>query len=292
LSLFGQDKQGKESLNKLHYKDLEMKYKMISKCVFFLGFLFFSGLSLFLRTAGEPQEALKERGVFGGLSYALIIGIDNYENWTNPDNAIKDGVLVGKEFESRGFYVTYINVPTLSELENALKEFFYNDKIDNKSRLFIWYSGHGHTIDVEGFLVPVDAASSDDTSGFIRKALPVERFKEYSRYTKAKHVYMVFDSCFSSTIFKQGTDKSPEISIALKGKVRQFLCSGNKHQKGQDKSYFRDTFLKAIKNEVKANANEDDYLTASEIGLYIKDLMKETLYLFYRENALIFSMTP
>jgi formylglycine-generating enzyme required for sulfatase activity len=249
-----------------------MKYKMMPKCAFFLGFLLFSGFSLFFRAAGEPQTGLRENQSYYSTSHALIIGISEHENkekWADLKNALKDGLEVGKELTSKGFDVTYKNNITLNELESALKEFFYNENIDDQSRLFLWYSGHGHTIDDEGFLVSADAPGGD-APDFVRKAFPVERFKELSRYTAAKHVYMVFDSCFSSTIFKQGSVKSPEISIALRDPVRQFFCSCNSGQERQDNGYFRVLFLKAIRNEAGVDSNKDGYLTATELGQFIK----------------------
>jgi formylglycine-generating enzyme required for sulfatase activity len=280
LPFLGQDKQEKESLNNPHYEELDMKYKMMPKCVFFLGFLLFSGFYLFLRAAGEPQTGQRENQSYYSTSYALIIGISEYENkekWPYLENALKDGLEVGKELDSRGFDVTYNTNITLSELERALKEFFYNEKIDNQSRLFLWHSGHGHTIRGEGFLVPADAPGPDN-DGFIRNALPVKRFEEYSQYTKAKHVYMVFDSCFSSTIFKESSSKSTSTAYVKKNQVRQFLCSCKQGQKRQDNHHFRNSFLKAIRNEAEANYNKDGYLTATELGQFIKQQIDQIPY--------------
>jgi hypothetical protein len=205
LPFFSQDKRWKESINP-HYKELEMKYKMIPKWVFLLVFLLFSSISLSLRSAGAPQTVKNKSS-----DHALIIGISEYENkqWSHLDNALKDGLEVGNELASRGFDVTYKSNPTLIELEKALREFFYNEKIDDESNLFLWYSGHGHNnVWSEGFLVPADAPARKKTG--ISNALPVKRFEEYSKYTKAKHVYMVFDSCFSSTIFIESTGNHQE----------------------------------------------------------------------------------
>jgi formylglycine-generating enzyme required for sulfatase activity len=258
-----------------------MKDSTITKRVFYFGLLLLISFSLSLRSTGEPQETIKGKAGFYSSSHALIIGIGNYQTWPDIKNATKDAAVVWKEFESRGFEVANKTNLTLNELENTLEEFFTNAKVDRRSRLFIWYSGHSHTIGGEGFLVPTDAPGLGD-SGFRRKAFPVERFRELSRHTAAKHVYMVFDSCFSSTIFKQSSGKSPEISIALRDRGRQFLCSGKdcqerqERQERQDNGCFRDLFLKAIENEVKVDVNEDGYLTASEIGQFIKKQMVST----------------
>jgi len=253
-----------------------MKCKMMPKWVFLLGFLLFPGL---LMAAGEPQKTLDIRGGPVGLNHALIIGISEYENknWPNLENALKDGLEVGKQLESRGFDVTYKSNITLIELEGVLREFFYNEQINDQSNLFLWYSGHGHTVNGEGFLVPADAPSPGD-SGFIRNALPVKRFEEYSQYTEAMNVYMVFDSCFSSTIFIERSSKSPAPANVKKNRVRQFLCSGNASQQRQDNTHFRNIFLKALRNEGEVNSNKDSYLSATEIGQFIKQNMAQGPY--------------
>jgi formylglycine-generating enzyme required for sulfatase activity len=257
-----------------------MKNRTIYKRVFCLGLLFFLSSYLFLMPAWTPQTEQKVNKSFYSSSYALIIVISEYKNknWPVLENVFKDGLEVGKELDYRGFDVTYKYNVTLAELENALKEFFYNEKNDNQSRLFLWYSGHGHTVDGEGFLVPTDAPGPDDP-GFIRNVLPVKRFEEYSQYTTAKHVYMVFDSCLSSTTFNESSSKSQVTVNVKKNKVRQFLYSCKSDPKKKNSVRFREFFLKAIRNEEgEANSNKDNYLSATEIGRFIKQNMENIPY--------------
>ena len=243
-------------------------------------FVFWAILSFFLSLfsvlgVADPQD--KENNTLYKTSYALIIGIENYNNWPSPGKAVYDAVLVGNELKKLSFNVIHRTDLDSSELEKALKTFFYNEKIDNESRLFIWYSGHGQAIDGEGFLVPSDAplAYAPD---FKMKAFPVRRFDELSKLTKAKYVYMVFDACLSSQIFVNESVDSSEIPIAsvLKYPARQYFCSCTSGPQLQGNSAFRDIFIEVLQNEVKANANGDNYLTASEIGSFIKKKMAGT----------------
>lgn len=251
-----------------------MKISTICKRLFCFGLIVFLSSSLLLKPSGAPQTVKNK-----SLDHALIIGISEYKNWSYLDNALKKGMEVGMELESRGFDVNYKSNVTLIELENALKEFFYNEQIDEQSRLFLWYSGHGHTIKGEGFLVPTDAPGKEASDfGFIRNALPVKRFEEYAKYTKAKHVYMVFDSCFSSPIFIESTGKSPGTKNVKKNQVRQFLCSCKSGKQEQSNVRFRDLFLRAIRNEVKVDTNKKDYISATEIGQFIKQNMENIPY--------------
>jgi formylglycine-generating enzyme required for sulfatase activity len=148
---------------------------------------------------------------------------------------------------------------------------FNDKKIDNNSFLFIWYSGYAQPKDDEDFLLPVDSPLVGDPD-FKQKTFRVRDFEDLSKQTKAKHVYMVFDSCFSYTVFSNEISESPEMSVASMKKypVRQYLCSCSSDEKIKADSVFREKFIKALRNEVNANANGDNYLTASELGAFIK----------------------
>ena len=96
-------------------------------------------------------------------SYALVIGIDNYQDpaWPRLSNAINDAKAVAKALEARGFEVTLKIDPTSSSLKQAVDSFIFNEGHHENARLFIWFAGHGHTINGEGYLVPADAPSPD-----------------------------------------------------------------------------------------------------------------------------------
>lgn len=259
-----------------------MEFKIFSKRVFCLGLSVFLSLFVVLQTA-ESQEkpGSNQTGSLYSSSYALVIGIENYEYeniWPSPGKTIRDAVLVGNELEKLGFEVTYRSDLKLNDLENNLRNFFYNKKNDNQSRLFIWYSGHGVTKDDEGFLVPADAPP-EGALDFKTKAFPVRSFDELSRRTEAKHVYIVFDSCLADTVFtnKKNDSAEKQITSMLRDPVRQYLCSCpcTKNQKYQNNSKvgtFRERFIKALRNEENADDNEDGYLTASEIGAFLKKM--------------------
>jgi formylglycine-generating enzyme required for sulfatase activity len=60
--------------------------------------------------------------------------------------------------------------------------------------------------------------------------------------------------------------------------VRQFLCSCKSGPQNQNTVRFRDLFLKAIRNEGEVNSIKDNYLSATEIGQFIKENMKKIPY--------------
>ena len=231
------------------------------------------GVQLQIR-ANEDKNApiIKELQLYDS-SYALVIGINNYtQGWPKLTNAIRDAELVGDELKKRGFEVTFEKDLNSTDLERALKEFFIYKGEDRQARLFVWFAGHGHTEDGEGYLIPADDPTPDTGAKFRDKALSIRRFGEYVRLAKAKHAYAVFDSCFSGTIFT--TERSlppPAVTLATTMPVRQFLSSGDENQKVSDDGRFCKLFIRALRGEEKADANKDGYLTASELGMFLAD---------------------
>jgi formylglycine-generating enzyme required for sulfatase activity len=264
------------NIKKEVFKMWQCKKTKNNRLVFARGIIVFLSF-LFTLTFAEPQ---KESGLNQAVSpysssYALVIGIQDYHNWPSLTRAVNDAVMVGNELEKMGFKVTYRSNLNLSEIDKVLKKFFYDKKIDNKSRLFLWYSGHGHRLGGEGFLLPADAPGQKDKNfkaNFKMKAFPIKNFDKLLRQTEAKHVYMVFDSCFSTDIFEKKEIKdSPPLEDALKNPVRQYLCSYDAGKKMRGDSKFREMFIKALRKEVDADRNKDNCLTATELSLFIKE---------------------
>jgi len=206
-------------------------------------------------------------------SYALVIGINNYtKGWPRLSGAVHDAELVAAVLKEKGFEVTFRKDLDSRELKQAFEEFFIFKGENPQARLFVWFAGHGHTLEGEGFLIPADAPRPGAGAQFKYKALSMRRFGEFVRLAKSKHALAVFDSCFSGTIFDtQRTAPPPAVTRATTLPVRQFLSSGDSNQKVSDDGRFRKLFVRAIRGEEMADANRDGYLTGSELGLFLTD---------------------
>lgn len=233
------------------------------------------GIRVKLLTKESPGAPVAEEVNLYDSSYALVIGIDNYtQGWPRLSNAVRDAKLVAEELRRKGFEVTLKTNLKSNELEQVFKEFFIIKGDNTQARLFVWFAGHGHTLDGEGFLVPADAPRPDKGIQFRLKALSMRRFGEYVRLAQAKHAFAVFDSCFSGTIFTTQRSSPPiAITRVTALPVRQFLSSGDAQQQVSDDGMFRKLFIRAIRGEERADANGDGYLTGSELGLFLTDRM-------------------
>ncbi|WP_146345720.1 caspase family protein [Phaeobacter marinintestinus] len=230
------------------------------------------GVMLDLRSAADPNAPVSERVELYRNSYALVIGNDAYDNgWPRLSNAVADAEEIAGLLGEQGFDVTLKTNLDSVELRTTLQEFFVIQGKDPDARLLFWFAGHGHSVDDEGFLVPVDAPAPSAPE-FALLALHMRNFGSYMRLVKAKHVLAIFDSCFSGTIFTTRAGAAPPaVTRATTMPTRQFLTSGDAGQTVSDDGTFRKLFLSALRGETTADANGDGYLTASEVGLFMAD---------------------
>jgi hypothetical protein len=203
-------------------------------------------------------------------SHALVIGIDNYTNgWSHLKNAIKDAYAVAEELKKRGFNVILLKDLTGDELRKEIRQFLVLKGSNPDARLLLWFSGHGHSIDDEGFLVPSDSPLPTSNQ-FKVTSLHMRDFGGLVRLAKCKHILSIFDSCFAGTIFNaRDSDLSVKIQQKTMLPVRQFLTSGDADQRVRDDSSFQKLFLRAIRGEEMSDTNMDGYITGSELGLYL-----------------------
>ena len=98
-------------------------------------------------------------------SWALVIGIDKYENVSNLDYAVKDAnsrALLLKDnlnFPSKNVTVLLNEEATFTNIRNGLSKVSSSAKAND--RVLIYFAGHGQTMDLPdggemGYLLPID----------------------------------------------------------------------------------------------------------------------------------------
>ena len=145
-----------------------------------------------------------------GEYWALIIGINKYQNAPPLDTAVKDAVgvrdvLVQRYGFRRDRIIELLNEQaTRTDIENAL--FNLGRKAGAEDSVFIYYAGHGQYDEGGrlGWWVPVEAQPKQPGT-FITNA----SIRDYIEGMKAKHVYLVADSCFSGTLFGKSRAMPP-----------------------------------------------------------------------------------
>ena len=231
------------------------------------------GISVQLRASESKNAEIVGEYRMYNESYALVVGIDEYtQGWPKLSNAVKDAELIAEALEEKGFEVDLHRNLDSAELMQVFKRFFILKGERPDARLFVWFAGHGATVDGEGYLVPADAPVISEGADFKFSSLALRDFGTYMRQSSSKHVYAVFDSCFAGTVFSAQRAMPPAaITRATALPVRQFLTSGDADQTVSDDGQFRELFIRAIRGEERSDANADGYLTASELGMYLGD---------------------
>jgi caspase domain-containing protein len=235
----------------------------------------FSALEVKLAEARRrPASTEGPKGLDFGSSYALVIGASHYEQgWQSLPGVVDDVAAVGEALRKQGFQVQILMNPHARDLEDAFAELFYGKP--EGSRILLYFAGHGYTLhemgETQGYIVPVDAPNPEiDKSGFKRKAIYMSRFQEYVHATTARHVLLVFDSCFSGALFNS-LRSLPDPGYAYE-KIRQpsraFITAGEENQAVSDHSYFRRAFVDALEGG-DADQDGDGVILLYELGPYI-----------------------
>jgi uncharacterized caspase-like protein len=165
-------------------------------------------------------------------SFALVVGIDAYENASPLHFATSDANAIANLLRDELGFTTE-NVSLLTD-KNATKSeilrhymAFTQDGTNPDDRILIFFAGHGHTVTSNrgevGFLVPYDG-HPDDLSTLIRW----DELTRNSDLITAKHLLFIMDACYGGLAitrsFKPGGMRFLE--DMLRRVSRQVLTAG------------------------------------------------------------------
>jgi len=209
--------------------------------------------------------------------YALVIGNSDYSGgWSKLPNALTDAREVSARLTGMGFQVTEAFNLNSAAMNKAISDFVYQQGREEDAALLVYYAGHGdteQTADGEklGYLIPIDTPPRHQNPQlFSERGISMTKIQEYSLKIQSRHVLMLFDSCFSGSIFALSRDPlPPAITEKVASKVRQYITSGNENETVPDKSYFKTCFLQGLDGD--ADLNRDGYVTGVEMGNYLSD---------------------
>lgn len=223
-----------------------------------------SGEDFSVNTSGGPVSVYT-------VSKALVIGVGKYssKSWADLTTVSDDLEKVSTALLKHGFAVEFLPNPNAQQLRDSLQRFLLQP-MPRDSRLLIYFAGHGWTDErATGYLVPTDALGPDQPD-FQLKLQNMQEITDWSYKSKAKHVLMVFDSCFSGAIFltRSNLTPAPLILADADGKVRQFITSGSADERVPAISDFAPKFVEGLNGA--ADMYADGIITANELGYWIK----------------------
>jgi peptidoglycan/xylan/chitin deacetylase (PgdA/CDA1 family)/uncharacterized caspase-like protein len=221
-------------------------------------------------------------------SWAVIIGINDYQNWPKLRYAVNDAAAVEETLVNKfGFKRDHIRKltdrdATRQRIMQVLGDEFTDvNKVQREDRVFFFFAGHGATRTFGdgrqiGFIVPVDA----DRENYVSTAISMTQLRDASDLIAAKHIYFVMDSCYSGLALSRGTGTFSRDRTYLeeitRRTARQILTAGGAEQQVADDgpgghSVFTWALLQGL--DGKADLDGNGYITASELGAYISPIV-------------------
>jgi len=206
--------------------------------------------------------------------HAIVIGISDYEHWPSLPNAVKDAEEVATKLKEAGFKVRLISNPDSRELKSTLTYIARQLGKEKNRALLLYFAGHGETTELAdgtelGFIVPKDCPLQNvDPFGFDSKAVSMRDIETLALRVKSKHMLMLFDSCFSGSLFALARAAPTDITEKSAYPVRQFITAGGADETVPDRSIFKVCLFRGLEGE--ADYNRDNYVTGSELGMYLQ----------------------
>ncbi len=207
--------------------------------------------------------------------HALVVGVSDYEKWPMLPNAVNDAKEVASKLKELGFEVKLVVDPTSREMKTVLNEMVYEMGREVNRALLFYYAGHGETETLAdktkmGYIIPKDCPILEkDPLGFATHAISMRDIESASMRIKSKHVLMLFDSCFSGSLFALVRAVPHDITEKSSLPVRQYITAGREDEQVPDKSMFKRCLLIGLEGD--ADLTGDGYITGSELGMYLSD---------------------
>jgi antitoxin component YwqK of YwqJK toxin-antitoxin module len=232
----------------------------------------------------KKQLTLKRDDIYDN-SWAVIIGIDKYENLSNLDYAVEDAksvktMLVDKfDYQEENVKFLVNDDANKTNIVNVISD--VSLKAGENDRILVFFAGHGETMPLPeggemGYLVPIDG----NQENLFASAIPMDDLKRLSNMSKAKHMLFLVDACYGglAAVGSRGLEptKTPNyIEKITNIKSRQIITAGGKDEEVFEKSEwghsaYTKNLLSALEDGL-ADSNSDGYITADELGDYLSE---------------------
>lgn len=207
--------------------------------------------------------------------FALIIGIDEYENLGNLEYAVNDAMAI-KDVLINKFGYKEENIKLLingdATHDNIMDKYYelVNDTATNDS-VIVFFAGHGSTYPSlqgnKGYLIPCDGTETKMNS-----LISWNDFIGGSDIIKAKHIFYIMDACYSGLALLRGQPSKRFLKDMIRRQARQVLTAGKSDQRVKDSggkpnhSIFTGYLLEALNGAAKT---DQGVLCASSVMNYV-----------------------
>jgi len=221
-------------------------------------------------------------------SFALIIGINNYQNATPLGYAVSDAKAVAKilkttfDFPAENIKLLLDEKATRNNIMEAFMS-YANNNVSPNDRILVFFAGHGMTIQGRrrevGFLVPFDGDQAN-LSTLIRW----DDLTRNAELIAAKHILFIMDACYGGLAITRSLPSGSMrfLKDMLQRYSRQVLTAGKADEVVSDAggpipnhSVFTGHFLQGLQGKA---ATDDGIITANGIMSYVYDKVAKDLH--------------
>ncbi|MEM7105305.1 MAG: caspase family protein [Bacteroidota bacterium] len=212
------------------------------------------------KRGGLDLNPKSNREYTSGTSWFLGIGINEYLEMRNLNNAVKDVTDISELLmEKYGLKEEHTFVLTNQDADekNILSRLMHlADNAGENDKVIIYYSGHG-LVDKYGFgyWLPYNAEKDNPHNNIANEII-----HKWIKAIKAKHILLIADSCYSGSLLQEGVTRATDRAVNELEAIqsRWALCSGRGDEEVYDgkpggNSPFTESILSVLKNNI-ANA--------------------------------------
>lgn len=237
---------------------------------------------------GEASAQAPANNNLYNNQWALVIGVNEYEQWPKLQYAVNDAEGVADMLHKKlGFPKEQVLTLTNEQATRANILKMLGSKLADPSLIkeddavFIFFAGHGMTKSLprgqsKGYILPVDA----EYESYVSKAISMTEIQDLNEMIPAKHVFWVMDACYSGLALTRSGNVEAQSSRYIREVTnrwaRQVITAGGADEEVADggpngHSIFTWTLLNGLSGD--ADLNNDGFITASEIYNYVPPLV-------------------
>lgn len=206
--------------------------------------------------------------------YALFIGTDKYDHWSDLVNPVYDvETISGILSENFNFETEVLTNPLQDDFLVKIKE-YTQKKYKPQDQLMIFIAGHGHFDESfgEGYIVTKSSLEKDEAK---TTYIPHSVLRNIINNIPCDHILLVMDVCFSgtfdpviarsrSTVYED-LDDAELLVRKLSKKTRRYLTSGGKEYVSDGIPGQHSPFAQRFIEILKSRGGEDRIITLHEI---------------------------
>ena len=234
----------------------------------------------------SPQMSLNRQDIYDN-SWAVIIGIDKYQ-YSDPLNyAVKDAEAVKNMLINKFDYpeenIRYLidEEATLSNIKLNLGEVAIS--AGENDRILVFYSGHGQTLigtdkSEKGYIIPYEGKQDNPYA----TGIAMDEILTTSQISKSKHMLFLMDACYSGLMTEHVKGLQPQeegyLTKVANEQARQIITAGGNEPAIEGGRWNHSVFTKNLLSGLDdwdADTDSDGYITADELGTYLRKQVTE-----------------